>query len=478
MIAVGLFKARTPSERSTQSAQFCKIWRFWVNYQLLRPYYPKYREFLYIAPGRTSRSAISSPILHSMETTLIHDDLMAAYVINDPHSYYRNLRDADPVYWNDRWGGWVLTGYKEVVDVLRDADRFSSDRMGFLAKELSQEEQEAIAPIFKILSYWMVFRDPPAHTVLRMLLNKLFTPVAIERYRPMVRKIVQRTLDKCLAKGNIDLVREFAYEVPMAVILELIGAPDLDRDKIKEWSEQIGVFFFIKADEPRRREIACEGINHLVEYIEPLIAQRREHPGIDLISLLIAAEEAGDITYNDVLATCVLLVFGGHETTMNLIANGTLALMNNPDQWDALANDPQLMKKAVEELLRYDGSVKATVRWAKVDCEIGGHQIKAGDRLLVSLAGASRDPQQFRDPDTLDVRRDPNLHVAFAHGIHICLGASLARMEVDEAFTGLIRRINCPTLQEGAKLEYYPSVVHRALKTLPIRFTSRETNNE
>ncbi len=409
-----------------------------------------------------------------MENTLVHNDLMAPDVINDPHSYYRNLRESDPVYWNDRWGGWVLTGYKEVVDVLRDADRFSSDRMGYLEKELTQEEQEAIAPIFKVLSLWMVFRDPPAHTVLRMLLNKLFTPVAIERYRPMVRKIVQRTIDKVIERGSMDLVREFAYEVPMTVILELIGAPDLDRDKIKEWSEEIGVFFFIKADEPRRREIACHGINELVDYITPLIAERREHPGIDLISLLIAAEEAGDITYNDVLATCVLLVFGGHETTMNLIANGTWALMNNPEQWEMLAKDPTLLKKAVEELLRFDGSVKATVRWAKVDVEIGGHHIKAGDRLLISLAGASRDPQQFSDPDTLDISRDPNLHVAFAHGIHICLGASLARMEVEEAFAGLVKRISHPKLAEGTTLEYYPSVVHRALKQLPITFDKAE----
>ncbi len=409
-----------------------------------------------------------------MENTLVHNDLMAPDVINDPHSYYRNLREEDSVYWNDRWKGWVLTGYKEVVDVLRDADRFSSDRMGYLAQELSPEEQESIAPIFKVLSLWMVFRDPPAHTVLRMLLNKLFTPVAIERYRPMVRKIVKRAIDNVIERGSMDLVREFAYEVPMSVILELIGAPDLDRDKIKEWSEQIGVFFFIKADEPRRREIACEGINELVKYITPLIAHRREHPGIDLISLLIAAEEAGDISYDDVLATCVLLVFGGHETTMNLIANGTWALMNNPEQWEMLANDPSMLKKAVEELLRFDGSVKATVRWAKVDVEVGGHHIKAGDRLLVSLAGASRDPLQFKDPDQLDITRDPNLHVAFAHGIHICLGASLARMEVEEAFAGLVSRITCPTLAEGTKLEYYPSVVHRALRQLPITFNKRE----
>jgi len=395
---------------------------------------------------------------------------MAPEVVADPHSYYRTLRENERVHWNERWKGWVLTGYKEVVDVLRDPENFSSDRMGYLEKELSQEEQESIAPIFHVLKYWMVFRDPPEHTVLRMLLNKLFTPVAIERYRPMVRKIVQKALDKVVHTGKMEVIRDFAYDIPMSVILELIGAPDLDRDKIKEWSEAIGVFFFIKADEPRRREIACEGINSLVEYITPLIQQRRDHPGIDLISLLISAEEAGQITYNDVLATCVLLIFGGHETTMNLIANGTLALMEHPEQWEKLRDNPVFLKRAVEELLRYDGSVKSTVRWAKKDVMVGDKLVKQGERLLVSLSGANRDPLQFENPDTLDVTRDPNLHVAFAHGIHVCLGASLARMEAEEAFAGLIKRITCPKVDEDAYLNYYPSVVHRALKNLPVTF--------
>lgn len=395
---------------------------------------------------------------------------MAPEVVADPHSYYRTLRENERVHWNERWKGWVLTGYKEVVEVLRDPENFSSDRMGYLEKELSQEEQESIAPIFHVLKYWMVFRDPPEHTVLRMLLNKLFTPVAIERYRPMVRKIVQKALDKVVHTGKMEVIRDFAYDIPMSVILELIGAPDLDRDKIKEWSEAIGVFFFIKADEPRRREIACEGINSLVEYITPLIQQRRDHPGIDLISLLISAEEAGQITYNDVLATCVLLIFGGHETTMNLIANGTLALMEHPEQWEKLRDNPVFLKRAVEELLRYDGSVKSTVRWAKKDVMVGDKLVKQGERLLVSLSGANRDPLQFENPDTLDVTRDPNLHVAFAHGIHVCLGASLARMEAEEAFAGLIKRITCPKVDEDAYLNYYPSVVHRALKNLPVTF--------
>ncbi len=405
-----------------------------------------------------------------MEALILKDDLMAPEVVADPHTYYRKLRESERVHWNERWKGWVLTGYKEVVDVLRDPDHFSSDRMGYLENELTPQEREEIAPIFKVLKYWMVFRDPPSHTVLRMLLNKLFTPTAVERYRPMVRKIVQKALDKVVDRGKMEVVHDLAYDIPMSVVLELIGAPDLDREKIKEWSEAIGVFFFIKADEPRRREIACEGITSLVNYIEPLIVHRREHPGTDMISLLIAAEEAGQITYNDVLGTCVLLIFGGHETTMNLIANGTLALMQDSDQWTLLHKKPELIKKAVEELLRFDGSVKSTVRWAKEDVMVGDKLIKKGERLLVSLSGANRDPLQFTAPDKLDITRDPNLHVAFAHGIHVCLGASLARMEAEEAFAGMIKRISCPRLPEDAYLNYYPSVVHRALKNLPVTF--------
>jgi len=399
--------------------------------------------------------------------TTISDDLMAHEVILDPHSYYHELRETDPVHWNERWGGWVLTKYDDVVQVLRDSVHFSSDRMAFLDKELSTEQRDSYAPIFKVLSKWIVFRDPPMHTKLRLLLNPHFTPRAIERYRPMVRGIVKRMLDKLEGKGQMELLNDFAYQVPMSVLLELIGAPLVDREKVKEWSEQLGAFFFIRADEPRRREIACEGINSLVEYLRPIVAQRREHPGVDLISLLLGAEETGDITEDDVIATCVLLVFGGHETTMNLIANGTLALINHPDQWELLKQNPGIIENAVEEMLRFDGSVKATVRWVTEDVTVGGKLIKKGDRVLVGLSAANRDPGKFNHPDVLDLNRDPNPHVAFAHGIHVCLGASLARMELQEVFTGLTQRLPCPVLATD-KLEYHATVVNRALESLPI----------
>ena len=347
---------------------------------------------------------------------VLSDDLMAPEVIVDPHSYYRQLRETDPVHWSERWGGWILTRYADVVQVLRDSKRFSSDRMAYLARELSQADQERLSPIFKVLSRWIVFRDPPDHTRLRLLLNTAFTPTAVERFRPLVRRIVQNLLDGIVDKRRMEVVRDFAYQVPMTVILQLMDTPHLDRDRIKEWSEQLGAFFFIRADEPRRREIACEGVTALVDYLSPVIEERKANPGVDLISLLLGAQERGDLTEEDVIATCVLLVFGGHETTMNLIANGTLALMRHPEEWERLRRKPALVSSAVEKLLRFDGSVKATVRWAKEDVELGGRTVRKGDRALVGLSGANRDPEEFNDPDRLDLTRDPNPHVALPTG--------------------------------------------------------------
>lgn len=401
--------------------------------------------------------------------SLVIDDLMAPDVIADPHAYYRELRETDPVHWNERWGGWVLTRYDDVVRVLRDARGFSSDRMGFLARELEAAEREELAPIFKVLSKWMVFADPPHHTRLRVLLNRYLVPRTVEQYRPMVRGIVRKLLDGIESRGEMEVVRDFAYLVPMTAILQLLGAPEIDRDCVKEWSEQLGVFFFIRADEPKRREIACEGLASLVELLEPVIDRKRRESADDLISVLLEAEREGSITADEVLATCVLFVFGGHETTMNLIANGTLALIHHPDQWKRLAGDPALVESAVEELLRFDGSVKATVRWAKEDTVVGGHTIRRGQRVLVGLSAANRDPAQFAHPDALDITRTPNAHVAFAHGIHVCIGASLARLEAQEAFAALTQRLPVPTLAAD-ELEYIPTVVGRALRRLPVHF--------
>jgi cytochrome P450 len=399
------------------------------------------------------------------------DDMMSKEVMNDPHRYYHELRAFDPVHFNEKWGGWVLTRYADVVQVFRDADNFSAERMSYLGNELTDNDRERFAPIFKVLANWMLFRDPPDHTRLRRLMNHLFTPKAVEQYRPRVRAIVRNLIDGIERDKPLDLIKDFSYLVPLTIILELLGAPQLDRENIKHWSEQIGVFFFIRADEKRRREIACEGIEMLSNYLRPLVEERRKNPGIDIVSALVGAEENGEVSEDEVVATCVLLVFGGHETTMNLINNGTLAFIRHPDQWELLRQRPELIESAVEEILRYDTSVKATVRWVKNDVQIGGKTFKKDERVLLALTAANRDPEMFQNPDGLDITRTPNPHIAFGQGFHVCLGAALARMEAQEAFAGLTKRLPVPRL-ETKELEYHPAIVSRALATLPVSFAA------
>ena len=399
----------------------------------------------------------------------VSDDLMATEVIHDPHTYYHQLRSEDPIHWNDRWGGWVVTRYDDVVKILRDAQAFSADRMAFLARELPDDQMETIRPIFEVLSSWMVFADPPLHTRLRSLVNRQFTPKAVEGYRSAVRGIVDDVLDGVEERGEMEVVRDFAYQIPMTVILDLMGVPDLDRTKIKKWSEELGLFFFIRADEPRRRHFATRGVSALAGYMSRVVEEKAKDPDDKLISLFLEAEAAGEISRDDVVANCVLLAFGGHETTMNLIANGTLALIRHPDQWARLKEDPSQMRSAIEELLRYDGSVKTTVRWARQDVEIGGETIKAGQRVLLGLSAANRDPEKFDEPDTVDVGRDPNLHVAFGQGIHVCVGAPLARLEAQETFAALTERFDVPTIVDE-QYEYWPTVIGRSLKSLRVRF--------
>ena len=398
----------------------------------------------------------------------LSDDLMAPAVVHDPHSYYARLQATDPVHWNDRWGGWVVTRYEDVVAVLRNHDDFSADRMAFLARELDEQQLEPIRPIFDVLSRWMVFADRPLHTDLRTLVNRQFTPRAVEGYRDAVGDIVDEALDDVEARGEMDVVRDLAYRIPMTVILDLMGVPDLNRQRIKQWSEELGLFFFIRADEPRRRQFATRGVAALAGYFEHVVETKAKDPGDDLISLFLEAEADGRITREDVVANCVLLAFGGHETTMNLIANGTLALIRHPDQWRRIAEDPANVRPAIEELLRHDGSVKTTVRWALHDTEVGGETIKAGQRVLLGLSAANRDPEVFDDPHGLDVTRERNNHVAFGQGIHVCVGAPLARLEAQETFARLCARFDPPQLVEE-ELDYWPTVVGRSLKSLRVK---------
>ena len=406
-----------------------------------------------------------------MSNATIDDDLLAPGVIADPYGYYGRIRDLDPVYWNERWGGWLITRYDHVLQAFRDPGRFSSDRMASLSAELPPADRDRYGLLIRYLAKWFVFADPPYHTRARMLVNKAFTPASAEKLRARTRTIVREMLAERRRAGAMEFVTDFAQHLPVIVISEYLGVPVEDRLMIKEWSELISGIFFIRANEPDRRQRSQEGLEQLVRYFEPLVRERRTHPRDDLISALIQAEERGDLlSEEEVLATCTLLLFAGHESTTFTLVNGLLALLRHRDQWDRLRADPTLIKTAADEVLRYDGTVKATFRSIRAPVDLAGKRLAAGDRALLVLASANRDPARFPDPDRFDLTRTPNPHLAFGNGIHICLGAPLARLELQETYLALTELL--PDLRlVGDTVEYQPTIVNRAAVALPVAWT-------
>lgn len=387
----------------------------------------------------------------------------------NPYPFYHRLRALDPVHWSDMAGRWVLTRYSDCVAVLRDAARFSADPNTWSEFTNFVTAQGGPGPLMEMQTNWMLMKDPPDHTRLRTLVTKAFTPRIAEGMRPRVQAIVDDLLDKVQAAGCMDLIADLAFPLPTIVICEMLGVPVEDREQFKGWTRDLA-----RSLDPIVTPEIMAAADHatvaFVDYFRSLIATRRKNPQHDLLSGLIATEEQGDrLTEEELLATAILLLGAGHETTMNLIGNGTLALLRNPDQLTKLQRNPTLMPSAVEEFLRYDGSVQMTARTALVDVEIGGKIIAKGVQAIIVLGAANRDPAHFADPDRLDITRPDNRHIVFSYGIHHCLGAPLARVEGQVAINTLLRRM--PQLQLTTEpLEWRETVTLRGLKALPITF--------
>lgn len=397
----------------------------------------------------------------------MHDDLLAPEVIADPYHYFGKLRETDPVHWSERWGGWILTRYDDVVKVYKDP-RVSSDRVSYMSKKLCPAERETLAPSLSILANWIVLADPPKHTRLRSLVSKAFGLRQIEQLRPRVRVLVDELLDPIVACGDFDLIADFAYPLPVTVIAELIGVPHTDNDLLNRWSKEIALVIISALDVDDRRSRTQQALVEFSEYLREVVERRRVEPGDDVISTLIAAKEGGGLLSDDeIIATCSMILFAGHETTTNLIANGVLALLQNPEQLTKLRRDPSLIPSAVEECLRYDCPAKAITRIAGEDLEVGGKRIQQGQRMLLVQGVANRDPEAFSEPDRFDISRDPNPHLAFAKGPHFCLGAPLARLEMQVVLERLFQRAPALRLTTDA-LEWQAAIVIRALKSLPL----------
>lgn len=398
------------------------------------------------------------------------DDLLSDEAINRPFDYYRRLRDTHPVLWNARWNGWIVTGYDAVVAGYRDAERLSSDRFtGPFGAEMRASETK-YTQLIGFLSRFFVWKDPPYHTRMRMLVNKAFTPKSVELLRPRVRALVRDLGEPLRGREDVDFMSEFAFTLPVVVIAEFLGIPPEARFEVRDWSNDLGGVVFTGGADDSRFVKGEAAMGKLVDFLRPIIRDRLRAPRDDLITRLCQAEENGvRLDEEDIIANTVLMVFAGHETTMNLLASGMIAFDRFPDQWQRLRQDPSLARTATEEMLRYDGPIKGLGRWAKMPFEFFGREIRQGDRMLLMQHAANHDPAAFDNPDGFDIARWPNRHAGFGQGVHTCLGAPLARLEVQEALTWLAANFGRVEVLDK-DLRYARTVVARAVEGLHVRF--------
>ena len=387
---------------------------------------------------------------------------------SDPYPTYAFIRRHEPVH-HAPDGTWVLTRYDHAAAVLRDP-RFSTNpaRLGE-GVDLSKE-----SPVRQAGSNLMMFLDPPDHTRLRGLVSQAFTPRTVDSLKPRIERLVDELLDAVVERGDgeLDVLADLAYPLPTVVICELLGVPVADRESFKGWAAGASRLLDNYLDQAALMEGMAAGME-LFRYFSDLVEERRARPGADLLSALLAAEAEGDrLTHAELLSTVTLLFVAGFETTMNLIGNGMLALLRNPSEIDRLRADPTLVRTGVEELIRYDGPVHITARIATTDVEIGGRLIREGEQVAVSLGAANRDPEQFPDPDRLDVGRTPNRHLGLGGGPHFCLGATLARIESQAAFGAVLRRF--PHLELATEQPTYRDhFVIRGLTGLKVSISRR-----
>ena len=396
-------------------------------------------------------------------------NIVSAEFKADPFPFLARLRASDPVYRTmlpDKTPVWLLTRYDDVNALLRD-QRFTKNRRSALTQD-QLRKLPWTPPMFRPLERNMLDLDPPDHTRLRSLVHKAFTPSLVEQMRSRTQAIADKLLDCVMPIGEMDLIKDFALPLPMTIITEILGVPAKDHDKFHRWSKAV-----VSLTSPTPTLRVIPGVWRFIRYLRQFLKLRRREPQDDLVSALIKAEEAGDkLTEDELLAMVFLLLIAGHETTVNLIGNGTLALIENPNEMRKLRSEPSLMKPAIEELLRYTSPVLMTTeRYPLQDAIVRGVTIPRGEMTLGVIGSANRDETVFDRPNDLQITREPNKHLAFGQGAHFCLGAPLARMEAQIAFTTLMRRLPDLRLKNPPhSLRWRPSIFLRGLASLPVKF--------
>ncbi len=383
----------------------------------------------------------------------------------DPHPLYHRLRREAPRYLDPERGDWILTRYSDCEGVLRDP-RWSSNP-AHLANPPALEDSSVRESMAHTDTAVLLFMDPPDHTRIRNLISRNFTPRAVGRWQSRIDEVVDAKLDEVALRGEIELVGEYGFQIPVVVICEMLGVPTEDRDLFGPWSSDASRLLDGDIDEETTQR-GLLGASQLLDYLNPLIEDRRTNPRDDLLSQLVHARYEDHTLEEDELRSVTLLLFvAGHETTMNLIGNGMKALLDHPAELARLRDDPSLIDTAVEEILRYDGPVHVSGRIPTEDIELDGQVFTKGCQVVTLLAAANRDPDEFPDPDRFDIGREPNHHLTFSKGIHHCLGASLARLEGRSAIGKLVERFDRIDLTTPDP-EYRDHFVLRGLKELRV----------
>jgi cytochrome P450 len=393
-------------------------------------------------------------------------DPLSPDFIRDPYPHYERLRAVDPIHVTAH-GAFLASRHAEVSLVLRDK-RFGKDFVDRTIRRYGPDIMKE--PIFGSMSHWMLQQDPPDHTRLRGLVVKAFTARRVEDMRPRIQEVVDQTIDAVIGRGHMDLIEDFAFRLPVTIICDMLGIPEEHREAFYKSSRDGGRILEPVPMTPEEIAQANMGNAMAKMYFEQLFELRRKNPGDDLTTQLVQAEEAGSKLTNEELTANIILLFGaGHETTVNLIGNGLLALFRNPDQLALLKANPSLIGNAIEEFLRYDSSVQLTGRVALEDIDdLGGKRIPRGESVLCLLGSANRDPAVYPDhPDRLDITRPNVKPLSFGGGIHFCLGAQLARIEAEVAISTLLRRLPQLRLDNPDNPEWRPTFVLRGLKQLP-----------
>jgi pimeloyl-[acyl-carrier protein] synthase len=406
------------------------------------------------------------PVAGKSETPLSLYHLLRPEVLADPYPLYARLRTEDPVLWDPFLHAWIVTRYDDVVRVLLD---FSALRTP-TPDQLTSMGLADLTPIARVMVKQMLFMDPPAHTRLRGLCSQAFTPRRVEALREHIQDIANRLLDPLLAAGEMDLIADFAAPLPAIVTAEMLGVPISDHRHLKEWSSDFAEMLGNFQHNPNRIDRVLHTLNEMTKYFREAIAEQRTHPRDGLIQSLLAAEIDGDrLSEEELVANLIVTMVGGQETTTNLIGNGILTLLRNPDVQEDLRNNLSLIGSAVEELLRFESPSQHTARLANEDLEIGGKQIHKRQAVMAVMGAANRDPARFPDPDRLDIRRKENRHVAFGFGAHFCFGAPLARIEGQIAFATILQRLKNLRLKPGPII-WRENLGLRGLTALPISF--------